>query len=200
MSLLARLHRRVHRRRVRILAAGLAELLPRGATVLDVGCGDGRVAAALAERRPDLAIAGLDLAVRPDAAIAVEPFDGRRIPRGDGEVDAVMLVDVVHHAEEPRSLLAEAARVAAGCVVVKDHLREGLLAGPTLRLMDVVGNRRHGVATPFHYWTRGEWRAAVDGLGLAPSAWREELGLYPAPASWIFDRSLHFLARLEARR
>jgi hypothetical protein len=27
--------------------------------------------------------------------------------------------------------------------------------------------------------------------------WLPKLSLYPAPASWFFDRSLHFIARLD---
>jgi hypothetical protein len=28
--------------------------------------------------------------------------------------------------------------------------------------------------------------------------WETTLGLYPAPASWVFDRGLHVLCRLSA--
>jgi hypothetical protein len=93
-------------------------------------------------------------------------------------------------------LLAEAARVARRAVVIKDHLREGLLADATLRFMDRVGNRRHGVALPHNYWTRDRWREAFQRCGLAVDRWSERLGLYPWPAAWVFDRSLHFVARM----
>jgi hypothetical protein len=92
--------------------------------------------------------------------------------------------------------LREALRVARHGVVIKDHLVEGPLAWPTLRFMDRVGNRRHGVALPHNYWTRSQWDGAFRELGLASSAWRGRLGLYPAPASLLFERSLHFLAYL----
>jgi hypothetical protein len=81
--------------------------------------------------------------------------------------------------------------------VVKDLTLEGVFADRTLRFMDDVGNARHGVALPHAYWSKGRWLGAVDQLGLRVAVWRSSLGLYPFPASLIFDRSLQFIARLE---
>lgn len=183
-------------RRVDRLAAHLAPLLPDGADVLDVGCGDGMLAGLVAERRPDLSITGIDVLVRPHTEVTVESFDGSRIPRGDNSVDAIMFVDVLHHTDDPMVLLREARRVARHGIVVKDHTRSGLLAGATLRFMDRVGNARHGVALPYNYWTKPQWSQALSALGLEVEAWKTDLRIYPAPADWIFGRSLHFVARL----
>jgi SAM-dependent methyltransferase len=170
----------VHPRRVRVIADHASRLVPRDAQVLDVGSGDGLIAAALAERRRDLRIEGIDVLVREDTAIAVMPFDGRVIPRAAGSVDVVTLFDVLHHADDPPALLAEASRVARTCVV------------------DEVGNRRHGVALPHHYLTARQWRGAIDRLGLTPAVWEVGgLGLYPWPASVVFGGRLHVLARLD---
>jgi SAM-dependent methyltransferase len=188
----------VHPRRVRVIADHASRLVPRDAQVLDVGSGDGLIAAALAERRRDLRIEGIDVLVREDTAIAVMPFDGRVIPRAAGSVDVVTLFDVLHHADDPPALLAEASRVARTCVVLKDHVAGGWLSRSILTLMDEVGNRRHGVALPHHYLTARQWRGAIDRLGLTPAVWEVGgLGLYPWPASVVFGGRLHVLARLD---
>jgi len=200
MNLIEQVHdRHVIGRRVRVLGRHFAELLPRDATVLDVGCGDGLLAQLIAAARPDLTLHGIDIQVRPQAAIPVTAFDGRTIPREDSSCDAVMMADVLHHTDDPLVLLREARRVARSCIVLKDHLREGILAGATLRFMDQVGNRRHAVPLPCNYWTRAQWTAAFPALGLTIDAWREALGLYPWPANLVFGRSLHFMARLTCR-
>jgi SAM-dependent methyltransferase len=182
-------------RRIRVLAGHLARLLPEGLSVLDVGSGDGRLARLLMSRRADLAVRGADVLVRPGTAIPVEPFDGRRLPFGDGAFGAAMLVDALHHSEDPAALLAEAARVAP-LLVIKDHLADAPLAVPRLRFMDRVGNARFGVRLTYHYWTRARWNEAFVSLGLTTEVWMGRLHLYPAPLSWVFDGSLHFLARL----
>lgn len=198
MGVLERTHQSyAYGRRATGLCDHLAGLLPRKSEVLDVGCGDGRLARLIQERRPDVSITGIDVLVRPNTEVPVAPFDGTTIPLDDGSVDAVMFVDVLHHTPDPMVLLREANRVARRCVVIKDHTREGVLAGPTLRLMDRVGNARHGVALPYNYWTHAQWLQAVDALNLEVTTWQRDLALYPAWADWWFGRSLHFVARLE---
>ena len=183
----------VHGRRVRVLASWLTRLLPRDASVLDVGCGDGLLASLVQRDRPDLRIVGIDVLVRRLTHVPVRPFDGAHIPLPDGGVDAVTFVDVLHHTLDPMVLLREAGRVARTHVVIKDHTANGLLARPTLRFMDRVGNARHGVALPYNYWTRAQWDAAFAELGWEPEAIERALGLYPVPANWLFGRGLHFI-------
>ena len=156
MSLLDTIHGGyVFKRRVRVLSRHLSELLPHNASVLDVGCGDGLIAQQIMEKRGDLTVKGIDVMVRPQTHIPVEKFDGRKIPHADASFDAVMFVDVLHHTDDPFVLLQEARRVSRQAVVIKDHIRQGFLAGQTLRFMDWVGNARHGVVLPYNYWKIG---------------------------------------------
>jgi SAM-dependent methyltransferase len=187
----------VHSRRVDVLARQLSAIIPPGASVLDVGCGDGRIAAQIVRVRPDVRITGIDVMKRRNAHIPVLEFDGVNIPFLTGSFDVVMFVDVLHHAADPSVLLQEARRIARNALLIKDHLKDGFAAEQTLRLMDWVGNARHGVALPYNYWTSVQWRQGMRALGVTATVWRTELHLYPAPASWIFERSLHFVAKLK---
>lgn len=187
----------VHERRVRVLGSLIAEMLPAGASVLDVGCGDGRLSGQILAQRSDVTIEGLDVLPRANARISATHFDGKVIPCEDSSVDSVMFVDVLHHAEDPCALLREGARVARNRVIVKDHNCGSPLAELTLGFMDWVGNARYDVNLPYNYWSAGLWTAAFDLLGLQKVAHRTELGLYPGFADWVFGRNLHFLACLE---
>ncbi len=189
----------VYNRRVEVLAQQLSEALPSGARVLDVGCGDGLISSLVAKRRPDIDIEGIDILLRPKTHIPVTKFDGTTIPFEDHAFDAVMFVDVLHHTVDPRILLREAKRVARRCVVLKDHTKDGFLAGSTLRFMDWVGNARHGVVLPYNYWPERRWRAAFDELSMTVSHWNQDVPLYPKWAAWAFTRKLHFIARLHPR-
>jgi ubiquinone/menaquinone biosynthesis C-methylase UbiE len=187
----------VYGRRIRVLARHLAELLPRDASVLDVGSGDGLLARRVLDVRADLQITGVDVLRRDASFIPVALFDGSRLPYADRQFDVVMMVDVLHHALNQDVLLEETVRVAKRAVVIKDHIVQGPLALETLRLMDWVGNARHGVALPYSYWTEDQWRRHFARLQLRAVVMRQKLGLYPWPGSLIFERGLHFIAVLE---
>lgn len=201
MQFIRHLHGKAHDkavfgRRVEVLARTLADFIPEKARVLDIGCGSGTLATAIMKLRPDVTIEGIDVLVRPETDIPVTQFDGENIPWPDGHFDIALFVDVLHHTEAPGRLMGEARRVAKSGVVIKDHLREGAFAEVTLRFMDWVGNAQHGVALPYNYLSDGEWRGIWSELGLKVERLTERVGLYPAPFSWLFDRRLHFIARL----
>ena len=77
-----------------VLSDWCSKLIPFNSKVLDVGCGDGRLARLIADKRPDISISGIDVRQRNDAAIPVETFDGKSIPYDEGSFDVVMFVDV----------------------------------------------------------------------------------------------------------
>ena len=201
MSFFQRLHSKAHDkavfgRRIEVLTRTLADFIPQGARALDIGCGSGTLAKRIMALRPDVSIEGIDVLVRPGTEIPVTQFDGDNIPWADGHFDIALFVDVLHHTEAPARLLAEAKRVSKGGIVIKDHFREGVLADATLRFMDWVGNAQHGVVLPYNYLSDGEWRGIWSKLGLKVERLTDRVGLYPAPFSWLFDRRLHFVARL----
>jgi 2-polyprenyl-3-methyl-5-hydroxy-6-metoxy-1,4-benzoquinol methylase len=108
-----RLHRRlVHGRRVERLTSLIAALLPPDAHVVDVGAGDGLLASRLLASRPDIRIRGFDVLERDSTHVQVELFDGARIPLADASCDVALRVDVRHHPNYTRALLARCARVA----------------------------------------------------------------------------------------
>jgi len=187
----------IHGRRVGKLAGNFAHHIPAEARVLDVGTGDGTLADAILKLRRDIEIVGTEVTPRANCAIEVTPFDGARLPFDDLSFDAVMFSDVLHHTADPMVLLLEATRTARCCLVIKDHLLKGLLAGPTLRFMDRVGNCRHGVPVPGNYWSEPQWSSAFSRLKLRVHARETCLGLYPWFLNWWFGRSLHFIARLD---
>jgi SAM-dependent methyltransferase len=197
MSLLGNVHGKVvHNRRVLKLSSHLSKVLPPEAKVLDVGCGDGLIASLIQEARPDVSIEGIDVLVRPHTHVPVTKYDGVTIPFADKSFDVVMFVDVLHHTDDPLVVLREAARVASHSIVLKDHTDDGLLSNETLRFMDWVGNKPHGVRLPYNYWTSNQWNEAIKTLNLKNEVWEKNLDIYPKTVDWLFGRSLHFVARL----
>ncbi|HET7109179.1 MAG TPA: methyltransferase domain-containing protein [Candidatus Acidoferrum sp.] len=198
LSWIARSHRAlVFGRRARVLAEALAPLIPAEArSVVDIGCGDGTIASLLAERRPELAIEGVEVIPRPTCRVPCRAFDGATLPFPNQSMDVCLFVDVLHHTTDVRQLLREAARVSRGCVILKDHLSESWLDHTTLRAMDWVGNRPYGVTLTYNYQSLGQWREHFAACGLRAREISIGLALYPFPFSWIFGRKLHFVVRL----
>lgn len=187
-------------RRVEVLANEICKLLPRDCRVLDIGSGSGDIAVAVMRGRPDVKIEGVDVLVRPGTAIPVTQFDGHTLPFDDDSFDCAMLIDVLHHTDDPAELLSEAARVVTGGVVLKDHYRDPLLGRLRLRLMDWVGNAPHGVRLPYNYLNKREWAEIWKRLGLQPKTLNENIPLYPAPLSMVFGTGLHLIAFLTKAR
>jgi SAM-dependent methyltransferase len=174
-------------------------MIPSGARMLDVGCGDGMLAKLIMEARPDVEIKGIDVLKREHSHIPVSLFDGRVIPYPEADFDVVMFVDVLHHMPDPNILLRDARRVARQRILIKDHTKDGFLADSTLRLMDWVGNAPHGVHLPYNFWPQKRWLKVFGELKLEVDVWENDLHIYPLPASWLFDRSLHFVASLSKK-
>jgi SAM-dependent methyltransferase len=188
----------VHDHRVTVLCDRISSRLVGMKSVVDVGCGDGRIISFLAARLPQIQFRGFEVPpLRRSLAAPVEVFNGRKIPLPDRSVDAVILVDVLHHADDPFALLAEACRVAKSLIIIKDHRISKPGATSILRMMDWVGNWAHDVKMPHHYWTESQWREAWHSLGLKVSSYETELRLYPRMFRPLFENGLHFLASLE---
>jgi ubiquinone/menaquinone biosynthesis C-methylase UbiE len=105
--------------------------------VVDIGCGDGAIAAELARRSFFQRLDGFDVSESgiaiangrsvPGAAFAT--YNGVRLPVDDRSYDLAILSHVVEHVEEPRTILREAARVARWIAVEVPLERNARLRG-----------------------------------------------------------------------
>jgi SAM-dependent methyltransferase len=186
-------------RRIEVLAQSLARFMPSNSSVLDVGCGNGLLASRLLQLVPGTTIRGVEVHGRPDCAIPCDLFDGQRLSFPDASFEGCLFVDVLHHTLSPEIILADAARVSRKFVLIKDHVSSNAVDHATLRFMDWVGNRAHGVALPYNYLSGTQWGALFDRVGLRVARAEVRVSLYPRPFSWVFGRGLHFISLLEAR-
>lgn len=122
----------VMERRARALAAWLRDWVPADGPLLDVGSGTGHLAARL-ERDLGVRVVTADVSDihvvgRPPVAIA----DGV-LPFADGAFAAVLLVFMLAYPRDPAAVLAEAARVARGPVILVQSAHAGRVGHAWLR-------------------------------------------------------------------
>lgn len=105
-------------------ARTIADLVPSGTHVLDVGCGSGFIAHHL--NAMGRSVTGVDLNAATEAPIAYTQFDGRTLPFADASFDAVIFSFVLHHSQSMAGLLAEARRVLRpdGRILVYEDIPE----------------------------------------------------------------------------
>lgn len=114
----------VFRGMYRRVAEDVAVAAPTGATVLDAGCGSGRLAAQIAGQRPDLRVHGVDLergmvdvatrrAERADLTDRVEftVADLANLPLPDNSVDLIVSTASLHHWTDLAAVMASLGRV-----------------------------------------------------------------------------------------
>src|SRR5579872_6621857 len=136
-SLLRTLHKPIYEHRQKALVQLMSPHLTPGARVLDVGCGFGQLGRALMEASVNsIQVEGVESVRRGGELIPVTAYEGTRMPWPDNTFDAVILADVLHHDLDQERLLRESVRVSKRLVIIKDHLRDGLLAQERISLLD----------------------------------------------------------------
>lgn len=92
--------------------ADLIDALPKGARVLDAGCGQGTVLAKLAAYRPDLQLFGVDVALAGEVTGAtLLAGDIMRLPFPDGDFHLVFSRQVLEHVADNLGMIQELSRV-----------------------------------------------------------------------------------------
>ena len=122
------------------------EAVPPGARVLDIGCGDGRLASALTTR--GCRVVGID-AVPPPPDVRLESFhrhdlDELPLPVDVADFDVVLLLDVVEHLKSPEEFLAELRLDASENPDLKLIISTGNVGFALTRLLLLVGQFNYG--------------------------------------------------------
>ena len=119
-------------RRARTLIAQIGEWLPDTGPVLDLGSGTGHLAARI-ERETGLEVITADVSdMHVTGRRPVVIADGA-LPFDDAEFSAALLIFMLAYPKDPAALLAEAARVADGPIILVQSLYSGAVGYAWLR-------------------------------------------------------------------
>lgn len=173
--------------------------------VLDVGCGDGKITAAIAARLPHGSILGVDPSSRmiefarghfagPEHPnLGFDVGDATRLPY-QAEFDLVVSFNALHWVRDQAAALAclRAALRPGGRALLQFVPR-----GPRRSLEDVIEDTRHSepwrgafpdTPAPYVHFTPDEYRTLCAAAGLTVAA------LDVTPAAWDFETRDEFVA------
>lgn len=144
-----------------------------GRKVLDVGCGDGKLAAVLARRGAVVTAVDADLAMLAAARCCVDTdglgvrlcrADGARLPFDDSAFDCATAVTMLCFVDSPEPVLAEMARVLRpGGTLVIGELGRRSLWGAHRRVRAFLGDATWRAAT---FRTASELKKLIEDAGL----------------------------------
>lgn len=167
-------------------------------SMLDVGCGNGAVAARVAEL-VGAKVQGVDIVFRTERLIDITLYDGHTLPFEDDSFDYVTISDVLHHCEDPPAVLRDCARVAKKGIVIKDHFRFGPVSQQLLTWMDVFGNSDEPVLTRAKYFSFSELVEMADAAGTFVDELNWPMKVHDFPWRAVGWPELHFTAKLTRR-
>ena len=192
-TLLRTFHKPIYDHRQQVLVKLISPHLQPGARVLDIGCGFGQLGRALMDASNDhVRVEGLESVKRGNELIPITAYEGTRVPFPDDTFDAVILADVLHHDHDQERLLREAARVSRNLVIIKDHVRNGLLAQQRISFLDWAANAGYNVPCLYKYHSLQEWRALVGKFSSAKVEERTSIDVYPPVFNEFLGKGLHY--------
>jgi ubiquinone/menaquinone biosynthesis C-methylase UbiE len=152
------------RPRARRIASWLTDVIPGGASVLDVGAGLGHIAEALADRGHH--VATLDPVWRPLRDGTHHAASATAMPLADRSHDVVLIAFVLHHMPtgSHAAALAEACRVAKQRVVLLEDTFRSPLERRWCHAVDSVLNAEYR-GHPHANRTVDDWLAQLTAVG-----------------------------------
>ncbi|MBQ8218495.1 MAG: class I SAM-dependent methyltransferase [Bacilli bacterium] len=188
----------IYNRRMEQLYYHLSSLVKKYncSSILDIGAGDGKIDKMIQDKC-NVSITGIDVLVRDYTYIPVIEYDGNSIPLKDNSINATMMIDVLHHTDNPSIVFNEAVRVSNKYIIVKDHIKSNWISYIKLKMMDYVGNKHYSVRLPYNYLTKNEWDKLFNEANVKLVKYKTDLNLYSGIFHLLFDKDLHFIAVLE---
>ncbi|MFC1627372.1 class I SAM-dependent methyltransferase [Patescibacteria group bacterium] len=134
--------------------------------VLDLGSSSGRLAKDLSKYLPNVNFVGVDTHVPSKTFIPVKKYDGKRLPFPNNSFDCVMMIDVLHHSNNPEMIIKEAKRVSRKFVLIKDHYWKNKLDFLLLKFADYIGNKPYGIPLPYNFLKITNWKKIIKNTKL----------------------------------
>jgi ubiquinone/menaquinone biosynthesis C-methylase UbiE len=167
--LVSYVRKKIYLHRARWTARYLRRFIARENSVLDIGAGDCRLAEFL-QRRIGCEVVPVDVEDFNETDLPLTLFDGKRLPFDDDSFDVVLLIFVLHHAEDAKACLEEARRVARERVIVFEDITTNIWDRFMFRIFHRWLARWEGISYPYREWSQSQWTELARSLELNETA------------------------------
>jgi len=142
------------------MALEIAEMIPYGSKVLDVGCGNGFIAHHLSALLSE-EVVGIDVMKPAETPIHYRLYDGRQFPVRDNSFDAVLLCYVLHHSQDIHAMLNEVTRVlcSEGVAIIYEDIPRTWWDKGVCWIHNLKWKNRTG---PCNFLNESEWRKIFE--------------------------------------
>ena len=155
-----------------------------GDRVLDVGCGNGKFGEAIAGKYK-AEVRGVDVVDYADANIAIDFYDGHRLPFEDNSFDVVVMAFMLHHVKHQDEIFKEALRCSRrGLIIYEDtyfspwqwlftvwnDFYSNMVVGTVKIIKGLEGKGILGMPLPFTFRSVQGWHNYFAQNGLTPKA------------------------------
>jgi ubiquinone/menaquinone biosynthesis C-methylase UbiE len=133
--------------------------------ILDVGAGDCRLDVLL-KKKVGCEVVPVDVEDFNETELTLTMFDGKRLPFPDDSFDAVLLIFVLHHAEDAQAVLAEARRVSRKSVIVFEDVTSNFWDRMMFRGFHHWLAWSEKISYPFREFRPSQWTELATSLGM----------------------------------
>ena len=141
--------------RANAIIDSFAAVIQSNSTIIDIGAGKGLLAQEMAQRF-NARVTMVDVASYNQTQLPLTICDSRRLAFADSSFDYAILSFVLHHCQNPDTILREALRVANQVIVIENDVR-GRLRSIVTRAIDSVPAIQYGTPPCYFTKTRDEW-------------------------------------------
>lgn len=187
-----RITERVYEHRARWSARRLRPWIRERDRVLDYGAGDCRVDLIL-QQRAKCEVVPVDVEDFNRTPLALTLYDGQRLPFEDHSFDVVLLLFVLHHAEDARAVLREAGRVCRRHIIAFEDVNQTWWDRTVFRGFHRWLAWSQKISRPHHELSPDQWVQLAADEGFATHS-REPLGRQLGPfasrhVAFIWERA-----------
>lgn len=145
-----------HRGRQRIIKRMLDRYVPRGSSILDVGCGPGGTTRAYGRNGDVLGVDASEESIRfaRERGVSVAQMDATRLAVRPGSFDAVVALDVIEHVDDAKALRS-----------MFQALRPGGMLIVTVPAYDFLWSSHDDAVGHLRRYTRGNLRRVATEAG-----------------------------------